>query len=463
MKRLIKLIVLFLAVILFAGCVPTRVESNNFYDSDELDFYGLQFIIMQFTSVTLSEGNPMLYVNDTPMTDISRARIEEIESEYNCDISIHYRKRTGNYMEYLMSQTAVSQPVADIFLIGDPSVTYNLMKDGFLYALSEVSDIIEYDSSTFDIYGPPSVLESAMYDGELYMVTPYAHPGRQYNSGEFFVFNTEVVNSLAGVDLRALNEQGQWTWSSFENIIKLCTLWENGIVSVQGASVVKSDFVEYAFASNGFVREERSVGGYYFDSSKAINAIDWAKKIAKQYHYYITFESTSKGLTGFVDGRNALLLVTAEYLKNKVAYQAKGEFGVVPFPCGPEGNPKTNINSSYIEGLGIYYHSEAPEQAAYIINAYCQPFDEYPTTESVMAYYENLLWDSRDIEVLINAEKNSQFNYSPAGGVSFFKSVGNNFAGMSAIQILQTYGDSLNNVIKDLLIPNSELIEELEG
>jgi hypothetical protein len=224
---------------------------------------------------------------------------------------------------------------------------------------------------------------------------------------------------------------------------------------------VKSDFVEYAFASNGFSRLKNSVGGYYFDATKAINAIDWVKRIMTQFRGSVRFESISKGLEGFSESQYAMLLVTAEYLKNKVAYQAKGEFGIVPFPCGPEGDPDTNVGSSYLDGLGIYYYSEAPEQAAYIINSYCQPLEDYPTEESVLGYYEAIFWDTRDIDVLVKAERNIQFNYSPVGGVKLFKSVADNIDDMTAMQILQTYGGSLNDAIKEMLIPNSKFIDEL--
>ncbi len=460
--RLIKLIVLFLAVILFVGCVPTRVQTgDSYWDMEELDFYGLEFIIMQFTTVTLNADNPMLYINGTTLADMALARLDEIESEYNCGISITYRKRTGNWQDYILTQTAVAQPVADIFLSGDSTVTYNLMKDGFLYPMSEVSDIIEYDSSTFDLYGSPALLESAMYDGDLYMVTPYSHPARQLNSSQFFAVNTKYVTECTGVDVRALNEQGQWTWTAFENMVRLCNGRVEGTI-VRGASLSKADFLEYACVSNGFVRTKSSTGGYNFNFNNVTNAIDWVKRTIKQYGRYMNFESMSKGVTGFAEGRNAMVLVNAEYLKNVVAYQAS-EFAVVPFPCGPMGNPDTNRGSSAIEGLGIYTYGEAPEQAAYIIKAYCQPFDEFPTLESALGYYDNLFWDTRDTEVLINAEKNPQFNYSPAGGTKFFKSVSSDISEMSVAQLLYTYSNSLNKVVQDMLVPNKELIDKLDS
>ena len=462
---LAKILLFTLMLMLLVGCVPSAVDGGGEEEDGGIDLYGMEYTILQFTSNTLSEGNPMLYVDGTDLAEMALARIAEIESDYNCDITIKYQNKDTDWVSRLRSADASAQHIADIILTGNSDVNYSLLRGGFMHSILDVNDIIGYNSSTFEIYGTPYILESSMYGGELYFVTPYSHPAKQIKSGQFFAVDTNIVSEYAGVDIREVYEQGEWTWSTFEQVVTDCTVKEDGAIKVYGAASTDGDFFEYAFVSNGYTRVAKNADGNYVANLNTANvrgAIDWIRRIKNEFSENVAFVSRADQLTMFEENRAGMIFMTTEYLKNKVAYIKPG-FAVVPFPNGTSGTYGQNHGSCGAEGLGIYAQTEDPESIAYIIKAYCQPFAEYPTLQDALSYYDDMFWDKRDIDVLVESEKYVKFSYYTANGCALSNAAATYMDKMSAQQIIEAYSSKLDQVIEEWIIPNNILIDELMG
>ncbi len=459
-----KILLFVLMTILFVGCVPAPVDDAE-DDNGSIDFYGMEYTIIQFTSNTLTEGNPMLYVNGTDLAELALARLDSIETDYNCTINIKYQNKDKDWVTRFSSDNASGQLVADIILTGNSDVNYKLLKGDFMYPILDVNDIIGYNSSTFDIYGTPYILESAMYQGELYFVTPYSHPAKQIKSGQFFAVDTNIVSEYANVDIREVYEQGLWTWSTFEKTVTDCTVKEDGAIKIYGAASADGDFFEYAFVSNGYTRVAKDSNGNYVANLNTPNvrgAIDWIRRIKNEFSDNVIFVSRAEQLAMFEENRAAMIFMTTEFLKNKVAYIKPG-FAVVPFPNGTDGTYGENHGSCGAEGLGIYAQTEQPEIIAYIIKAYCQPFAEYPTLADSLSYYDQMFWDKRDINILVETEKYVKFSYYTANGCALSDGAAMSMNNMSAQQIIETYSSQMDKVIEEWIIPNNILIDELMG
>jgi len=462
-KHLVKILLFVMMLTLMVGCVPSSVDEGEEEGGSGIDLIGMEYTLLQFTSNTLSEGNPMLYVNGSDLAEMALARIAEIEKDYNCFITIKYQNKDKDWVTKFSGDNASGQYVADIVLTGNSDVNYSLLRGEFMYPILDVNDIIGYDSSTFDIYGTPYVLESSMYGGELYFVTPYTHPAKQIKSGQFFAVDTNIVGEYANVDIREVYEQEDWTWATFEQVVRDCTVKEEGDIKVYGAASSDGDFAEYAFVSNGYSRVAKNADGNYVANLNTTNvrdAIDWLRRIQNEFSENVLFTSRAEQLTMFEENRAAMIFMTTEFLKNKVAYIKPG-FAVVPFPNGTSGNYGKNHGSCGAEGLGIYAQTEDPEAIAHIIKAYCQPFAQYPTLEDSLRYYDDMFWDERDIRVLVDTEKYVKFSYYVSNGCRLSDAAKTHLNSMSSQQIIETYSPNMDKVIEEWIIPNNILIDEL--
>lgn len=466
-KRIIEtaicLMILSALIIILPGCSPASpvqpTEKGNEY---EINLYGGEIKIAQFQSNTLGAGNPMLYVDKSLLADIALKRLDEIGKKYNCTITINYYDKDEGGPGRLVAAAMINQPECDIVLSENADVSTALTEAGALCPILDFNDIIGYGPSTYGLYGQPHLLESGMYKGVMYFVSPYSHPNRQLRSGQFFCVNTELFSRYTGgVDIREINEQNQWTWSKFEEIIEQTTQTENGKTILYAASISKGAIASYSMYANGCTLLRKTQDGEYipnYDTENTRQALDWSRKITDEYSYCFNYENRAGMLNSFENQKSVMIFLTTEYIKNKVAFLSH-PFAVVPFPLGPLGNAETNSTEASMSGLAIFKAGETPEAAAYIIRDYCQPFEEYPTIQDCIEYYTDTFWDIRDINIMLKGEKAATFNYHTDNGC-ILSTVFSDTTKTSQ-EIIDSCKDILNTCLEELIIPNWKLIDRI--
>lgn len=464
MKKFIPYFILTaICATLFFGCVPAPVDSGD--DSDRIDLYEMEFIIYQINGISQSGAHPMLCTSGTDRAEMALQRVAEIEEEYNCTITFSYNEHSSGVND-LFAAAAINKTVADIVVSENIDNIYNLVSGDLLYNILDLNDIIGYDSSTFDIYGAPEHLEAYMYEGQLLAVTPIAHPGYQLHRSKFILADTEIVTEYTGMDVRELHEKEEWTWTAFETVLRKCTVKEDGATRIYGGAFNQRELIEASLGSNGYKLVTKNSDGVYSLNESvyaATGALDWCRKLLTEYADNISLLSGWRARAeAFVDGSAALINLSGRYLANEVCYK-KDNFALLPFPCGPSGTYGEHRSTGNVyQGLSIYKYADDPESVALILKAYCQPFDEYPDKDALKEYYQYMLWDQRDIDLIFDPDIGySNYNYNPLIGSDFYDSLSNRLFSMSSAQLMQAYLPMIESTVEEWIAPNYELMEEL--
>lgn len=460
-KRIFALLLIcVVSATFFSACGNGNTEIKDPTQSQEdLNLYGATLTIAQFTSNTTTIGDPLHYVAKTLMAETALKRLDDIEKKLNCEIKIDYYD--GGQKSLLIAGLVSYPPICDIVLAVDEECV--LTQGEVLLPILDYNDIIGYDSSTFEIYGPPNLLQVGMYKGQLYYVIPYSHPGKQIIGGKYFSLNVNLIKEYNnGLDIREYYELGNWNWANFEQIIKDTTVVENSNTLLYGVGCNANEITDYALISNGFTRIAKTADGRYvanYNTDNTLEALEWINKLKRDYSENIKFETRSEMLEDFEAENVAMVFMTTGYIRNKISFLSH-EFAVLPFPVGPKGNWATNVASTACSGFAIYKMTEYPEAAARIIHDYCQPFEDYPSFEKALEYEKDIFWDSRDVQVIVDVQRNSSYVFGSFNG----NVIANNFGSannMSPQQCLDSYGQLLDKCIEDWLIPAAELTDQL--
>lgn len=475
MKKNIRRIgILLLVIVLFASLLiacstpnnTTEAPSNNTTEGpteaakEPIDLAGVTLKIAQFTTNTTAEGDPFTYLNGTLMADIALKRLADIGQSLNCTIELEYNNSDDKGL--LVAALGTNPSRCDLVFCVDENCV--LTTGNALLPILDYNDIIGYGPDTFEIYGPPNLLQVGMYNGELYYLVPYSHPGKQVIGGKYFAININLIKQYNNdLDIREYYEQGNWNWTNFENIVKTTSVVENGETTLYGAQMNLSELCDYALISNGFTRVVKGADGKYvanFNSDNAIEALTWVRKIQSDLASNIKTQSRAKQLTDFEALKTAMIFMTTGQLKNKVAYLPV-EFAVLPFPVGPRGNWETNEASTATSGFAIYAMTDYPEACAQIIHDYCQPFEEYPNFQKALEYEQSRFWDPRDVQVIVDVQSHSRYTFNSFNG----NLIADNFGKSTDTpqECIEKYSELLTQCIQDWHIPVAELTDKLLG
>jgi hypothetical protein len=143
-------------------------------------------------------------------------------------------------------------------------------------------------------------------------------------------------------------------------------------------------------------------------------------------------------------------------------FPASDDFGIVPFPCGPQGTyGKWAAILEGTEGFSILANANEPESAAQVVNAILEPFKGYEDREKLLDYYsESVLYDRRDAELFLDINKFAHYSYAQEGGDSFFNSAAGQILNKSSSEIVQQFGSQLEKVADEYIIPNYPFMKE---
>ena len=448
MKTTIRLISLLLVVLLvLCSCQSSEPEIIPEYSSDrvgiDLDGYTLKWGWAK--SGNDNDDNVFGYIPGTALADTALERMKEIQSSLNCVIEMEYKgfgTIGGNMQGSILSGTQLYD-----LMTNESFQTLGYVRAGYFTGLSSLIDV-----SKTDKWGTPGMLQSVIYEDDVYSVVPYAWPELLYTTfGCPIVVNEDLISQYGHEDPREFVEDGTWTWDKFEESLRAYTV-NDGERTIYGMGAHTPYYSMLMFLSNGVTLTEYTDKGIecglYTDAG--IQAMERAQSIRYQTckDCFHSNESTSV-VSDFLNGDMVLVVTNSSGIlgtTDAIMYKMSN-VGIIPFPQGPNAVP--GVYPSYHETLlyvtGIPVNAKDAEAAATILDRMFEPFEGYETKDDIISYLAGqVFFDERDARVFVNMLENTEYGYQNDGARAAIEQVmGNN----TVTEVLE----GLENVYNDLL------------
>ena len=466
MKKILNILMLIIFVLL-CGCASSEEIVPEFDASgDVIDMKGL--VIKASRDEGTFADTYLGYRQGSLLYDAALERVRSVEAKYNCSIEF---VSDNNLVSTISLRSAAGYAYIDFALM--TRYNRNLTQSGLLTPLSQLSDFIDYYDH--DKWGTPNTLFQLVWDGELYGVIPVSWPEYYFTLVDFpIVSNTNKIRSMGFPDPREYVENGEWTRDRFADCVNdYC--YSDGSTVHYGLSMYKPHFYDMAIRASGVAMAVKTENGWEsgIHSPTGREAIAWAIDFV-QFRCKVSINDedneTQAALVAFCNGKSSLVLNHSNYLfasnsqyEKVVAYEVEN-FGVLPFPLGPE--------VEYGQWIGQYERTpntlifpviaNNTDAAAIVANDIFEPLDDYPDTASLEDYYyENIFFDKRDVSVIMQMLRNSRYNFYDEGlrQISDKLGSGNN----DADQLLDSMADVYYNLIQEKVVPVYESIESIFG
>lgn len=448
MKTTVRLISLLLVVLLvLCSCQSSEPEIIPEYSSDrvgiDLDGYTLKWGWAK--SGNDNDDNVFGYIPGTALADTALERMKEIQSSLNCVIEMEYKgfgTIGGNMQGAILSGTQLYD-----LMTNESFQTLGYVRAGYFTGLSSLIDV-----SKTDKWGTPGMLQSVIYEDDVYSVVPYAWPELLYTTfGCPIVVNEDLISQYGHEDPREFVEEGTWTWDKFEESLHAYTV-NDGERTIYGMGAHTPYYSMLMFLSNGVTLTEYTDKGIecglYTDAG--IQAMERAQSIRYQTckDCFHSNESTSV-VSDFLNGEMVLVVTNSGGIlgtTDAIMYKMSN-VGIIPFPQGPNAVP--GVYPSYHETLlyvtGIPVNAKDAEAAATILDRMFEPFEGYETKDDIISYLAGqVFFDERDARVFVNMLENTEYGYQNDGARAAIEQVmGNN----TVTEVLE----GLENVYNDLL------------
>jgi ABC-type glycerol-3-phosphate transport system substrate-binding protein len=448
MKILVLMIVFSFVLCSCGGTVEEVIPEYEFTVSDKTDLEGANMTI-GWAGIT---GDTVLgFAPGTANADYALERKKNIEDSMNCKINIIYNNDILPVLE-----TGVMSGAQTLDLVKHES--YFLVVDiraGYLSGLSQYLDVNDYEK-----YGTPNMLQSVMWQDDLYAVTPYAWPELLYSSpGHVITVNENFISRLGQTDPRDYVENGEWTWDLFEDLLPVYTHEDNGN-KVYAIKCHDAYFAMNMLLSNGVAVSEFKDGqvvcGAY--TPEGIAALERARSImldtcADCFHP----SQSAADPTEFYRGECVMYCAWAYELTrdvNSIMFQMDN-VALLPFPQGP--NAKPGVYLSYHESLpnsiGIPFNAKDPASSALVLSALLEPFEDFPTKDSIIEYMTaQTFFDRRDTEVLANLTRNTEYGFFREGARGVIQSATETTTPISTL--LESNQKVYDQIVEDFMTPH---------
>ena len=454
MKRIIIAAILIVFLFILGSCGQTMQEEflidfNDGATKGEIDFNGYDCKIIQDYDL----DHPFQYPVGTLMADMYLKRLKDISDEFNCKVYIEMINGTET------ARIASNLYVGEIACTHDPS---NRAKDGMYYRLDVLKDHLDYTNA--DKFGSPGLLEQGMFNGVPYAVSPVAWPGKQmayvYN---ILAINENTVTKYVMTDPRDYFENGEWTWDTFDRVLPEYQVYDGEFKST--ALNLTWTIMDFAMM-NGIDFVSVDVNGELIPNLTApevIETFDWCSKLMSNHFDCISYLGHYEMVDAFISGELTLAQTSFSHMINEMIYDVDN-YGVVPFPCGPNGTYGKWINAySGFDSMSIWVSAKEPEAAATVIDRMFEPFEGYETLEDIQRYAYNIFYDKSDVELFTTYLKYSRWNYYTLGIWDYFVTATNQARnGKTGAEIVDKFGERANELVERYVIPNTRLVMQLQ-
>ncbi len=421
MKRILSFI--FVISVVFSLCSCAEGTENEIVPEfstvvDGIEYGGAEFVFAQRNEEHSTGDEYLGYVVNTAFADLAISRIKEVEKKYNVSVVIDM---SGSDVGYLIPAETISGLVHyDAYQTASNPLS-SLVRGGYLCDLTSFSDIIDYLNA--DKWGTKEDLKPACWNGGLYAVIPAAWPILKYRSIDgAMVVNENIINYLQETDPRELVERDEWTWRKCEELMPIYNHINDSGDEVKALETTVHWLFRTIHTTNGekvVIKDEK--GDYQLSLHSPITFEAMQTAWNWTFGEYSTYVNVNTGdwkvlLQNFIDGKSVVTLMNGTDLcgsENSIAFNMDN-FGIVPFPHGPNGSVSTTgstiTETRFITGIPLL--CKEPEMSAVLLDAIYEPLPGYETEESIIEYLrKQYFFDDRDVLNFVEMYKTTLYNY----------------------------------------------------
>lgn len=425
MKRNIIRCLVFASVLILLLSSCSQGSDNGSFEleypagpSGSTDMGGVTLVYQMGTKQNQSKDTVMGYPEGSYFSDYAIERFADVKKEYNVNIDLRYAVNSESCENFLKASQA------GLFFCDVISGVSNSLSDvariGMLYGISSMTDVIDYTDE--EKWGNRSLLEVLYYEDDLYGVLPMAWPDLIISSfGYPMVVNETFISKYGHTDPRDYAENGMWNYDTFNNALEEYTIIEDGQTKLYGLAVCNEYAAQMFMHSNGDKLVTKNIQGKYAPgifSGTMLAGMQEGWDIFNGALSYTVKTDLSPGpcIDFFIDGKSMMTIALTEFIfANDARIGLNVEnFGVLPFPTGPNAKPDYRFGISESINWAIAFSTAAnhPDEATAVISAMYEPFKGYETYDDIKEYMQrNYFFDMRDCDNLYGMFLNQIYNY----------------------------------------------------
>jgi len=304
------------------------------------------------------------------------AKIAEVEKKYNCKfefVNVPFEE----FMPKFTATALTGEPFADILIMEYTSAWPAILKGQLL-------PVSEFTTATSNINNEANLLVKApQIAGEDYA---FAEPG---TGGAGLHYNRDLFKKLGLPDLQELYASGQWNWDKFVEIAKQATkdTDNDGKIDTFGFSGWAIDILRNFSAANGGKIVDEATGTQGLTDPKVIETAEFMNRLYNVENV-MKIKGTDKigydEFNTFKDGDVAMFPAPVWNLGDLTF-----DFGVVPFPQGPQGTPEVTFSDS---GHNAFFIPKGVKDAQAVYQAFEDTYDitqtgDFPSQEWLESIY----------------------------------------------------------------------------
>ncbi len=419
LKRLAGLM-LCLMLVLGTLALPAAAEEKTY------DFGGITISQCNYWGKDLTPGQ-----NDE--TDRFIARVAELEAKYN--VKFEYRKGPEDYYDNMVTTIMAGEPYGDL-MFAFPWDFSNWVKAGAVKDITGLVDELGLDLSGYN----PASLEEGTLGGKLYGLNK-----EKAEINSMIAFNKRLVEEAGLESPYDLVARGEWNFDALQKYAKALTKFDaNGVNTQWGLSSFDAPWlaITMIYANNGGVVDySGETPVFAMDAPNSLEALNLAAQMATvDKSVFVTqlgaeWDTAVKMFTG---GQIGMLRSEQWIIECFNAWNMEDDFGLVPFPMGPQATGyiddissqavyfiPSNVDDEHAKAALLFYNDlyedlypelSQEEKAVTKFTRYCR--DEESVQNMANIFYGGLTKSTGIYKAGVTMENVSDIMYAIYAGTS---------------------------------------------
>ena len=423
MKKIISIVIVLLVVFTLCSCgqqAEQEIIPDYSTEITGIDYRGAEFVFVQRNEEHSTGEEYFGYVVNTEFADLAARRLKDVEDTYNVVIKLN---TSGQGLSDLITSSSIAGLILYDAAQAESNTISGLARAGYLYDITYLGDIIDYTNARK--WGTKEDLKPMCWDGGLFGIIPAAWPMLKYRSIDgAMVVNETIISRLSQTDPRELVERDEWTWRTLEELMPVYDHINDAGDEVKALQTTIHWLFRTMHTTNGepvIIKDDKGEFQLSLHSPLTFEAMQTAWNWTfGEFSTYVNIDLNNNWtsmLQAFLDGKSVLTLMNGTDLcgtDNSIVFNMDN-FGVVPFPHGPNGtveNTGSTITTTRFSTSIPALCSKDPVMSAVLLNALYEPLPGYENEEDIVDYLrKQYFFDDRDVNNFVKMYDTILYNY----------------------------------------------------